>query len=110
MGKWVAFASLGLWLFGAGLLVGRVVPVRHFERFGTSNYLFDASSGYVCRVLPTADPWDKYATPINPADAKGTSGLGAAWTAPDGKSANDPVDLSKIWGKSSDVPTCYSSK
>ena len=62
----VAFAVLaGAWLFSAGLLIGREMPAHHFERFGNTGYLFDASSGYICNATNPAlpDPWDKYAVP-----------------------------------------------
>jgi len=40
-------------LFGTGLLIGRQFPAHHFERFGASNYLFDASSGHICQAFGT---------------------------------------------------------
>lgn len=97
MNKWLVMAILtAMWLFGAGLLIGRELPAHHFERFGNSGYLFDASSGKLCRAFgateaaknadgfeivspnpidkalntTTPDPWDKYAvkTPPNATD------------------------------------------
>ena len=34
--------------FGGGLLVGRQFPAHHYERFATTSYLLDPSSGKVC--------------------------------------------------------------
>jgi hypothetical protein len=49
---WIIFVSLaGLYLFGAGLLLGREMPTHHFERFGSHN-LFDTTTGRVCDMLP----------------------------------------------------------
>lgn len=46
---WVAWGTLaGIWLFGAGLLIGRAFPAHHYERFGNYTYLFDASTGRIC--------------------------------------------------------------
>jgi len=51
---WVAFGALaGAWLFGAGLLIGREMPAHHFERFGSSGYLFDTSTGSLCTAFGT---------------------------------------------------------
>ncbi len=52
MGKWVAVAGVAcLWFFTAGLFIGRAIPKHHFERFGNSPYLFDTSTGYVCKAV-----------------------------------------------------------
>jgi hypothetical protein len=45
--------TLGVLLFGVGLMVGREFPVHHYERISGSPYLFDNSTGHVCdtRIL-----------------------------------------------------------
>lgn len=103
MSKWIIMASLAaLWLFAAGLLTGRELPAHHFERFGTTGYLFDASTGHLCNAFAyqsesaaTPPPGFEIVKPnaIDQAltgqkDANGfpivkdTSGLGSAWTSP----------------------------
>lgn len=55
MAKWIAFGALtGVWLFGAGFLIGRQIPAHHFERFGNTTYLVDTSTGLLCDALPPA--------------------------------------------------------
>ena len=89
----VAFAVLaGAWLFSAGLLIGREIPAHHFERFGNTGYLFDASSGYICNATNPAlpDPWDKYAVPA-PAANDPFVPYGGHAVDPNAKSPN-PID------------------
>jgi hypothetical protein len=38
--------------FGSGLLIGRQFPAHHYERFGSSSYLFEVSTGKLCNPLP----------------------------------------------------------
>src|SRR6185437_10496246 len=47
--------------FGSGLLVGRQFPAKHYERFGTSMYLYDVSTGRLCNPFPVVnDPFAAY--------------------------------------------------
>jgi hypothetical protein len=62
--------SLGLG-FGSGLLVGRQFPAKHYERFGTSTYLYDVSTGKLCNPFP----------PPNQALLSDTEKINAAWGA-----------------------------
>lgn len=39
---------------GVGLMIGREVPVHHYERFGNTAYLLDTSTGTVCGLVPGA--------------------------------------------------------
>jgi hypothetical protein len=43
--------------FGSGLIVGRQYPAHHYERFGTTSYLLDPTTGKVC------DPMFKATSP-----------------------------------------------
>jgi len=94
MSKWIAFGVLaGIWLFGAGLLIGRQMPAHRFERFGTTGYLLDASTGRLCLAFPESkeNPIDQALAPkpniFDQATAgkSDTTGLGSAWTSPSPK-------------------------
>lgn len=80
MGKWIAWAALaGVWLFTAGFLVGRAMPASRFEKLDNSRFLYDSSTGRVCRVVfwGSSNPFDSLtdAKP-NPIDqAVGGAGL-----------------------------------
>jgi hypothetical protein len=38
-------------LFGSGLLVGREIPRRHYERLPDTSFVFDDSTGAVCALF-----------------------------------------------------------
>ena len=56
-------------LFCAGLLVGRQFPAHHYERFGTSVYLYDTSTGRVCTIKHPQSMGDLWAAPAAPASS-----------------------------------------
>jgi hypothetical protein len=74
---WIAWGLLcAVYLFGAGLLIGRETPRHHFGRFGNGPFLFDTSTGYVCRAMSTkddvfADYGGRLVDPSAPKDANG---------------------------------------
>lgn len=67
--------------FGLGLLTGRQFPAHHYEKFGSTSYLLDPTSGKVC------DPFkgdqnlfnQGMNAPVNPLDQalKGENGTDA---------------------------------
>jgi hypothetical protein len=105
---WIAVGVLcAAYLFAAGLLIGREMPAHHFERFGNSAYLFDSSSGDVCKaiagqndVVSNLPPGFVPADPNGPKDANGF---------PIVQSAN-PIDKSLAAQGSSDPWDKYAVK
>lgn len=64
---WITgIALVALALFGAGFLAGRQFPTHRFQEIGASPYLYDASTGRVCRMfspqVPLGDLFDSTAS------------------------------------------------
>lgn len=77
--------------FGAGLLIGRQFPARHYEKLNQStSYLFDVNTGQICNPVqyPTAT-YDanglEIVKPADPMAAYRAMAAGPAYPPPCGK-------------------------
>ena len=70
----IAFAGTLALGFSSGLLVGRQFPAKHFERFGTSMYLYEVSTGKMCDPFPAPNPFEQFGgTAFQPAPTASTN-------------------------------------
>jgi hypothetical protein len=88
--------------FGSGLLVGRQFPAHHFERFGSSSYLLESTTGTLCNPFKNRN---ESANRID--DALGANKTPPSYDANGFQIApkDGVTDLRGIW-KTDDLPSC----